>query len=205
MPDRHERRRPEQDEEAELHRVAHEAIEQRRAERHARRRAAQRAPRAVQPEQLGVADGERRDDDERAAGPEERAQQEHGGRRAHAPQHAGHRLPEQHEREQRERRQQHVGAALDHLRHEPRPPALEAGARHHAVLRAEARHEQQVEQERGPDGAHLARVHAAPAGDAREERDEADDRDEEDEVADERVGEREQPRGERSRAADVHV
>jgi len=60
------------------------------------------------------------------------------------------RLPPEEQRDERQRAEQHVGAALNRFGHEARPPALERRARHQAVLDGEQAEQAKIDRQRLP-------------------------------------------------------
>src|SRR5579885_2739667 len=132
---RHRRRRPERQQEAEIDGMADDLVEERRPEaRMLEFLAAPARVDLVQPEQLEVIDQECADQYHDPAEPEDRPQ----GRGAHGvadrPDRPRDRSPLPEEQDERQARQQHVGAALHQPRHVLRPPSLEGLSRHDAVL-----------------------------------------------------------------------
>jgi hypothetical protein len=94
-------------------------------------------------------------------------------------------LPEQ--QDQRGAREQHVGAALDRLRHEARPGALEAGPCHHAVLHSEEAEQQQVHDQRRRQRRRRARIDRFRHGEIADEADRIEERRQEDEISDDAI------------------
>ena len=144
---RHRRRRPEGEQEAEVDRMAHALVEQGVLKLGAgsgwpRRRATHLA----QAEQLEMVDQEGAHQHQAPAEPEDAVEDQRRRRIVHDP-HRRRRIGRhcQYSSEQRQAGEQHVGAALDRMRHEARPPALEARARHDAVLDGEQAEQQHVD------------------------------------------------------------
>src|SRR6478735_1638686 len=87
-------------------------------------------------------------------------------------------LPKQHN--ECKASEQHIGAALDRLRHEPRPPFFEGWPRHHAVLDREQRQQNEVDDQRFRQRRYRTAVdrlrywHVADKGDGIEEGNEED-------------------------------
>src|SRR4029453_18529068 len=97
-------------------------------------------------------------------------------------------LPEQ--QDQREAARQHVGAALDRLRHDPRPHPLEARPRHDAVLHGEEREQPQVDEHRRAERPDRRRVEALRHHEIADEAGSIEEGGEEDGVRDDAVDER---------------
>ena len=126
--------------------MPHVAVEQRRSElRHRQRFPEQPREDLAQPEQFEVVEQEGAEQQHTPAGPEQHLEcdsrrclldvpDDRRGDRPPLPEHQG----------ECESRSEHIGAALDRLRHQACPPALERRPRHHAVLHAEQGDQQQV-------------------------------------------------------------
>ncbi len=72
---------------------------------------------------------------------------------AHIPDRSSERFPVEEQSDHRQRAHQHVRAALGGLGDDPRPPALERGARHAAVLQAERQQQPHIDGQRLHEGA----------------------------------------------------
>jgi hypothetical protein len=101
----------------------------------------------AQAEEIEVFDHESRQQHEYPAEREQRPQNRARQLVLDLPDDVRHRTPLPEQQYQRETREQHVGAALDGTRHELRPPLLEAGARHHAVLHREHAEQQRIDEQ----------------------------------------------------------
>ena len=94
----------------------------------------------------------------------------------------GHRPPLPVEQQQRQAREQHIGRALDRLRHEPRPPALERRPRHDAVLDGKQPEKQGVDDQRRTERPGFAAVDGLGHRQIADEGDGVEERAEEDEI-----------------------
>src|SRR5947209_7348144 len=149
VADRHARRGPERDDEAEHDGMADDLVEKDSPESEVR----VLAPALVhvdlpESEEVEVVDEERADEHQRPAEEEERPQNVNPYRIFNAPKRVRQRSPLPEEQYEREAREQNVRAALDRLRHVPSPPALEPRSRHHAVLDCEQAEQHSVNQQR---------------------------------------------------------
>src|SRR5262249_27061507 len=148
VADGHVGRRPEGDDEADVERVAHRLVEERRAEPGGRRAAALvGVPDLAQPEELEVVEEEGRDDGDQPA----EVRQAHERRlrrptRRRPDERRRDRAPPPEEEREQETGREHVAAALGGRGDDARPPALEARPRHDAVLHGEEREEQRVDE-----------------------------------------------------------
>lgn len=149
MPSRHGRRRPERNDEAEIDRVPDQAIQPRRLELHRRDRASGKiADHLRQAEQFEMADQERAVENDQPA-QRHAAHGEIGEQRIFdVPDNGRDRAPLPKQQHQHEARHQHICAALDRGRREPREQPLEALPRHPAVLNGEQREQREIDADR---------------------------------------------------------
>ena len=146
MAQGHRRRRPEGEQEAEIDRMADPLVEEGRPEfRRRQGAAAQPGIDLAQAEQLEVVDEEGAEQHQAPADPEHGLDREDRGRVRHRPDRRQDRPPLPEQQHEREAREQHIGRALDGMRHEARPPALEGRAGHDAVLDGEDAEQQRVD------------------------------------------------------------
>src|SRR5580704_19173815 len=150
VPERHDRRGPEGEDEAEVNRMADVAIEPRRAEvRLWQLPTTEPRDDLEHSEKLEVADEEGADEHQSPADPRDGLKDVRRPRLPHGPDGARDRLPLPAEQGQRKAREEHVRTPLDRPRHHARPPALERGPRHDAVLYGEEPEKSPVHQQRG--------------------------------------------------------
>lgn len=190
MADRHVRRRPEGDDETEHDRVAHKLVEKRRPESWLRIFLS--APVEIdlpQAEEIGMIDESRADQHRRPAQQEERPQEITPDGIPHVPHDLRHRSPLPEEQNQCQTRQQDVSASLNRLRNNSRPPTLESGTRHHAVLNGEEAEQQGVNQKRLTERLVRAGVYSFRHAEVSDEPDGVEKRDEENQIADQPVDE----------------
>ena len=139
--------------------MAHELVEQGRPELHIRQVAvAQRREHLLQAEQIEVIDQESREKHDGPAEPEHAHQGDAAGVAGDVPDRRSDRPPLPVEQQEQEARHEYVGAALGLFGNDPRPPALESGPRHHAVLDCKYAEEERVNDERLDEGPAAARV-----------------------------------------------
>src|SRR5262245_39525632 len=154
----HRGRAPENQQPAQVERVAHDLIEVRCDERWlAQRTTEERAPALAQPEQLEMIDQECRpeqhDDAEAHDGPGER----NAPRCACVPKRRRRdRPPLPHEQREHDTRDQHVEASLRLLRHGAGPYALEPGPGHHGMLQTKEQDQAEIHRHRDSRGTHIA-------------------------------------------------
>src|SRR5699024_9886811 len=151
MRNRHYRRGPERNQEAEVDRVSHQPIKERGLECQCRWFAiSQRGIYLAQAEQIEVIDEKGRHQYDAPA--EKRQGDERQSRRLalYMPQRSTDGLPENEQKNQGERCREHIRAALECARNQPCPDALEAPTRHAAVLDCKNRQQHRVQDERLP-------------------------------------------------------
>jgi hypothetical protein len=192
VADAHRRRRPERDQETEHQRMAHDAVEGAGHERLFALFAAGTRPAAVVPhlfqtEQVEMVDQERAREHQQPAQRRQSVQREARGFVLDVPQRLRQRPPLPEQQDQHQAGQQHVGAAFDRLRHDPRPPAFECRPRHAAVLHGEQAEQGEIDRQRGGEIAGRAAVDVLGHAEAGDKADRVQEGDEEHRVADDAV------------------
>ena len=145
----HGRRRPEGDDESQIDRVAADPIEQRRLELGRRNFLLPPvSPHLAQAEQVEMVDQEGAGQHRQPAEPKDPPDDLPAQGVVDQPDDLRNRPPLPIQQDQRQAGEQHIGRALNRLRHEAGPPAFEGRPRHQAVLDGEHAEQQGVDHQR---------------------------------------------------------